>query len=266
MTNNGSTKTELKLGLLSLNPVDNVFVKITDYLTRYRDKIDILILPELFNTGFNKELTFIKAKSSEGVIVIKRLREVAKQYNIAIAGSTLFTEGGAFRNKGFIIKKDGCVTYYDKRHLFCKSPESSMLKAGKEHPAIVEIDGRKICLVICYDLRFPVWCRQRGIENMYDLLIVVANWPKVRDYAWTQLLIARAIENQAFVAGVNRTGSDEYGEYSSEMNEIFDSKGKAVKLYIDGELSVGTINLDELKTHRYHWPLIADADDYDIVL
>ncbi len=263
---NSPGKSKLTIGLLSLNPTDNAIDRVKMYLSQYGDRIDILVLPELFNTGFNKDKNFLRVNASGSSNEIEKLKEIALANKTAITGSILWYENRVYSNRGFIIDKYGATSFYDKRHLFCKSPESSLLEAGKERNKIIDIEGWKISLVICYDLRFPVWCRQNGVEDMYDLLIVVANWPVVRRYAWTQLLIARAIENQAFVAGVNRTGADEYGEYSSDMSQLFDSKGKAVEMFTDGELSIGVIDLDDLKRHKQHWPLMSDADRYTIDL
>lgn len=259
-------KEQLGIGLLALNPQEDVIDVIRKNLLSYHSEIDVLVLPELFNSGFNKDEDFIIRQASRNKVVLERLRLFATEYNVAIAGSLLWGENAQFTNRGFIIDNQGYVTLYDKRHLFCKSPESQLLEGGVERPPVVSIQGWKVCLVVCYDLRFPVWCRQPGVDNMYDLLLVVANWPVVRDYAWNQLLIARAIENQAYVAGVNRQGDDEYGHYPIEMTRLYDSKGKSVELMRDGDLLIGKISLDELKRHRLHWPLINDADRYEVKL
>ena len=186
---------------------------------------------------------------------------------MSIVGSALWKENENYYNRGFVIKPAGEISFYDKRHLFCKSPESKLIQRGNRLPDIVNINGWNVRLLICYDLRFPVGCRQsRNEESRYDLLLVVANWPDVREYTWTHLLIARAIENQAFVAGVNRTGEDQYGTYSADMTAIFDPLGRPVEGMKAGDFIKVRISKSEIERQRAHWPLSNDADYFSINL
>ena len=262
-------KDKLYLGLISLDTYTDDPLKcreiIEQYLIEDGKELDLIVLPELFNSGFISD----PEKLEDGVrlsrSILEDLERLANSYEVYIAGSCLWKEGGAYYNRGFIVSPAGKLSCYDKRHLFCKSPESKLMRKGVKFPDIVDIAGWKVKLLICYDLRFPVWCRQsKNEEARYDLLIVVANWPEVREYTWTHLLIARAIENQAFVAGVNRTGEDQYGTYDSRMTSVFDPLGRLVKnseaqTFIKVELSKS-----EIEKQRAHWPLSNDADDFSI--
>ena len=199
--------------------------------------------------------------------MLDRIKSLALQYHVSIAGSALWKEESTYYNRGFFIKYNGEISFYDKRHLFCKSPESRLMQRGAKLPESVNIDGWNVRLIVCYDLRFPVWCRQsRKEEDRYDLLLVVANWPDVREYTWLHLLIARAIENQAFVAGVNRLGEDQYGTYGGGMSAVFDPLGRPVKGVTDEDLITIKISKSDIERQRAHWPLSKDADDFSIDL
>ena len=148
--------------------------------------------------------------------VRRTLAEVMKKYNVAIAGSFIARTANKIYNRAFFIESSGDETYYDKHHIFSIGGEQEVFTAGDSQPRVVRYRGWNIMLAVCYDLRFPVWLR--NTNNKYDLLLVVANWPKARIYTWEHLLIARAIENECYVCGVNRIGQSPSGiEYSFKL-------------------------------------------------
>lgn len=165
-------------------------------------EVNLIVLPEMFSTGFTMNASEV-AETMHGE-TIQWMKSKAKDKDAAITGSIIITENGAFYNRMFFVFPSGDFEYYDKRHLFSLGGEDQFYTPGTEK-VIVEYLGWKICLQICYDLRFPVFVR--NVEN-YDLILYVANWPKVRTNAWDTLLSARAIENLCYVVGVNRIGLD----------------------------------------------------------
>ena len=164
--------------------------------------VDLIVLPEMFTSGFTMNPKNV-AQTMQGE-AISWLKETAKAKNCAITGSLVIEENGNYYNRLVFVFPNGKIQYYDKRHLFTLAGEDKEYTAGNEK-LIVNYKGFKICPLICYDLRFPVF--SRNVEE-YDLLIYVANWPKVRINAWDILLKARAVENMSYVIGVNRVGSD----------------------------------------------------------
>lgn len=191
-------------------------------------EIDLVILPEFFTTGFiSKELgTVSNLAETNSEHTINELQQIARYNSVAIAGSFIARTGEKFYNRAFIIEPSSEVTFYDKRHLFSISGEGEIFTKGINAIPTVRYRGWNIAIAICYDLRFPEWLRNK--ENSYDILIVVANWPKARAYAWKHLLIARAIENQCYVCAVNRIGSDNYNiEYGGD-SMIIDYKGNII--------------------------------------
>ncbi|MBF4517320.1 nitrilase family protein [Flavobacterium sp. ANB] len=165
-------------------------------------EVNLIVLPEMFSTGFTMNAVEV-AETMEGETILW-IKTLAKQKNAAITGSLIIKENNQYYNRMLFIFPSGEIQYYDKRHLFTLAGEDQTYTSGTEK-VIVDYLGWKICLQICYDLRFPVFAR--NIEN-YDLLIYVANWPKVRTNAWDILLKARAVENLSYVVGVNRLGLD----------------------------------------------------------
>ena len=165
-------------------------------------EVNLIVLPEMFSTGFTMNALAV-AETMQGETILW-MQTMAKQKNCAITGSLVITENEQFYNRMFFVFPSGEIQYYNKRHLFTLAGEDKTYTAGTEK-VIVDYLGWKICLQVCYDLRFPVFAR--NVEN-YDLLIYVANWPKVRTNAWDILLKARAVENLSYVVGVNRIGLD----------------------------------------------------------
>lgn len=225
---------------------------------------DLVVLPELFSTGFinDEKAARLCAEPASGE-TIARLKILAKKHNLAIAGSYLATIGNSLSNRGFFIEPSGDEIFYEKRHLFCLSPEAKHSLAGEKEIPVIRFRGWSISMVICYDLRFPVWCRNRN--NEYELLIVPANWPEVRRYAWEHLLIARAIENQAYVAGANRSGSDDYGVYDN-LSFIYSPMGKPVGEKMADGTVVATLTKKSIEEIRHKLPAVKDADSFSIEL
>ena len=188
---------------------------------------DLLILPETFSTGFpsgDKESIRPLAERNTGE-TIDFIKGLASSKNLAIAGSFIADTGGSLYNRAFFIEPSGDETFADKRHLFTMAGEHNSFSRGYDRMK-VRFRGWNISMIVCYDIRFPVWCRNQG--NDYDLLIAVANWPKVRVNAWNQLLIARAIENEAYVCGVDCSGTDNNGFEYDGSSAIIDFKGKNI--------------------------------------
>lgn len=221
---------------------------------------DLYVLPEMFSTGF--------CTSPEGVAEpepcdsLKWMKDSAEMFSAAIAGSVAVEENGRFFNRFYFVTPDGNAVHYDKRHLFTYGGEHLKFTAGKERK-IVEYKGVRILLQVCYDLRFPVWSRNRGD---YDLALYVASWPETRADAWRQLLKARAIENQCFVAGVNRIGTDPSNSYCGGTM-LIDPFGKVVAECADGveSVAVAEISMEELAAFRLKFPVLDDADDFELV-
>lgn len=218
---------------------------------------DLIVLPETFTTGFSMNPKFAEPMSGRAVNWMKK---TARDKNCVVCGSLMITEDGKLYNRLVWMQPDGNFHTYDKRHLFCISDEPKFFTAGTER-LIVELNGWKICPMICYDLRFPVWARNTGAD--YDVLMYVANWPERRNVAWKILLPARAIENQSYVIGVNRAGIDEKGIAHTGDSMVIDPLGK--NLYNkEHEEDVFTIELSyvELMKTREQLPFLKDADDF----
>ena len=217
---------------------------------------DVYVLPEMFTTGFCMEPSRI-AEPMEGP-TLAWMRRVASDTDAAIVGSvaTIAPEGG-YKNRMYFVEPDGQVFHYDKRHLFSYSGEDKHYEAGKER-VIVEFRSVRFFLQVCYDLRFPVFGRNC---DDYDVALYVANWPDKRRMAWDILLRARAIENQCFVAAVNRVGVDQYGIYSGD-SVIINPYGENVVAAQEGKVEMVSAELDiEKMIHfREKFPVLDDAD------
>ena len=219
--------------------------------------VDLIVLPEVFTTGFSMNIDSIDAwKSGE---TIDWMRGLAKKYNAAITGSVAFRfEDGTARNRSLFVKPDGSFEFYDKRHLFTFGKENEHYEGG-EARKVVEFRGWRILLQICYDLRFPCFARN-SISDTYDVALYVANWPEVRRHPWRTLLQARAIENQCYVVGVNRTGSDPnkiaYRGDSLGVDPYGNILSDAQK---GGSISL-VCNRSTLEGFRSKFPVLEDAD------
>jgi len=219
----------------------------------------LALLPEMFATGFTMEPAGC-AEAPDGPTV-QWLRGQAAQHGCAIAGSLAIGEAGAFRNRLLFARPDGMLQHYDKRHLFRMAGEHRSYVPGSER-RVIGWAGWRLCPQVCYDLRFPVWSRNRGD---YDALLYVANWPARRREHWRALLLARAIENQAWVIGVNRTGLDGKGvEYAGD-SLVIDPWGRVV-LDAGGAAGVHRVTLSAatLAECREKFPVHLDADAFRI--
>lgn len=220
---------------------------------------DLAVLPELFTTAFipDKDACSALSEGNDGTTMRWALR-AAKATGAAIAGSFLAKEADRLYNRAFLVEPSGDAVFYDKRHTFSIGRESEVISRGESLPPIVRFRGWNIALSVCYDLRFPAWMRNNGLK--YDLMIVPANWPKSRAYAWEHLLQARAIENQAYVVGANRSGSDSFGAYDG-LARIYDYNGCSVGVETDGCLHA-SLSKDSLEKMRVAMPVFKDADDF----
>ena len=216
---------------------------------------DLYVLPEMFSTGFCTCPEGI-AEEADGQS-LGWMKEKAAQTGAAFAGSVAVCENGRYFNRFYFVTPDGAVRHYDKKHLFTYGGEHEHFTAGSER-VVVEFRGVRILLEVCYDLRFPVWSRNRGD---YDMILYVASWPTVRVGAWKSLLVARAIENQCYVAGVNRVGNDPYNEYCGG-SMVIDPYGKIIAAPEDGVESVASaeIDMDMLEAFRKKFPVLNDSD------
>lgn len=233
------------------------------FMTGIDADTDVVVLPELFSTGFiaDKGKMAELAETNTGE-TITRLKQLSGRYNVAIAGSFLAHTASNLYNRAFFIEPSGDETFYDKRHLFGVSAEASIMKHGDTTPPVIRFRGWNMAMIVCYDLRFPVWCRNTG--NRYDLLLVVANWPEARAYAWKHLLIARAIENQAYVIGANRGGHDEFGDYDN-LTYIFDYLGRPAAEINDRNNTVQSV-LDKVRLNKFreNFPVWNDSDGFEL--
>lgn len=222
------------------------------------EETSLVILPEMFATGFTMNAEQF-AEAMDGP-TLSWMKEKAAEKEAAIAGSIIAKEGAVFFNRLLWVTPGGEVQWYDKRHLFTMGGENLHYSPGNKR-LIVDYKGWRICPLICYDLRFPVWSRNKGD---YDLLIYVANWPSARQHVWENLLVARAIENQAYVAGVNRVGSDAGGIGYEGGSAVVDAKGGATFLGSSEQVKTFTVSLSELHRFREEFPVLNDRDDFEI--
>ena len=223
---------------------------------------DLIVLPETFSTAFSMNSEHL-AEPMNGK-TMTWMATMAKEKNTVLAGSAILRENDHIFNRFIWMRPDGSFDKYDKRHLFRMGDEHNHFTAGSER-LIVELKGWKICPQICYDLRFPVWSRNKKQE--YDLLLYIANWPEVRIPAWEKLLYARAIENQCYVAGVNRIGIDGNGVNCSGNSMLIDSKGELIWKAKDLEEETKTVkvSLDDLNGFRKKFPVGMDADEFEVI-
>jgi omega-amidase len=229
------------------------------------EKTEIVILPEMFNTGFSMRPEEL-AETMEGETV-EWMKRVSRENSIVLTGSIMIEEDGNYFNRLIWMLPNGQYGYYDKRHLFAYGEEDKHYSPGNKR-LIASVKGWKINLLVCYDLRFPVWARQattRPPGPEYDVLIYVANWPERRSHAWKTLLCARAIENQCYVIGVNRVGSDGNNIYYSGNSLIIDPLGQVLYHMADEE-DINTITLQKemLEEVRTKFPFWKDADSFNI--
>jgi omega-amidase len=232
------------------------------YLQQLCGKTDLVVLPEMFSTGFSMNSNTLAEKNDGHTM--SQLTKWSHDYQTALAGSIIAKgDDGNNYNRGFFITPDGKASYYDKRHLFRMGKEPEFFAAGNNH-LLVNYKGFHISLLICYDLRFPVW--SRNVDNAYDLLIYVANWPASRRKVWDALLKARALENMSYVCGVNRVGTDGNALPHNGGSILISPKGDTLISVEDNQEGYSTIDIDteSLQHFRNKFPVWKDADTFSI--
>ncbi len=238
-----------------------------------KNSTDLIILPEMFSTGFSMRVDEL-AEDMDGKSV-EWMKKVSEKANAIVTGSLMICAKKKFYNRLVWMRPDGSFDHYDKRHLFSMSNEHRYFSAGNKRLK-VSYKGWVICPLVCYDLRFPVWCRntkkseargKRAAESgHFDLQIFVANWPERRSFAWKHLLQARAIENQAYVIGVNRIGNDGQGIYHSGDSALIDPMGEVVFTQADTPFAkTFTISKERIEYVRSKMLFLGDGDKFEIV-
>jgi len=234
-------------------------------LLSLKGKTQVVVLPELFSTGFSMQADKL-AETMDGPTV-QWMRTIAKQLQLIITGSVIIKENGDHFNRLLWVLPNGELGQYDKRHLFAYAGEDRHYQPGSKR-LIASVNGFRINLQICYDLRFPVWARQQSKDGQpeYDVLVYVANWPERRRVAWMSLLQARAIENQCYVIGVNRVGEDGHQIYHSGDSMVIDPLGEILFTQKDTPCThTVTINKEHLQAIRRQLPFLRDADAFDLL-
>lgn len=232
--------------------------------------VDLLVLPEMFTTGFSMNPQKL-GEPTDGP-TLEWMRKQALQLNTVVTGSFIATEDGSHFNRLLWVRPDGSYEQYDKRHLFRLAGEEKKFVAG-DKKLVVDLHGWKVCPLVCYDLRFPVWSRNRwknkdttALTAEYDLLLYVANWPERRSHAWKTLLMARAIENIAYVVGLNRVGNDGDNVLYTGDSAIIDFKGDHIKTAIISreEIITEKLSYQLLTEFRERFPAGMDGDDFNM--
>ncbi len=221
----------------------------------------VVVLPEMFTTGFSMAPSRL-AEPMEGK-TMRWMVDMSAKYKCILAGSIMVTENGKYYNRFLWVQPDGHFGYYDKRHLFAYAGEDRHYTCGEKR-MIASVNGWRINLQVCYDLRFPVWARNQ--DNEYDVLLYVANWPAQRSLAWKTLLQARAIENMSYVVGVNRVGKDGKGNNYTGDSSVFGPLGDLIWQQTGG-VACHTLSLDKkaLQTMRADFPFLNDRDKFLLV-
>lgn len=249
----------LQIDLVWENPLANL-EKIDRLLGKLPLGVDLVVLPEMFSSGFTMNTREV-AESMQGETV-EWMKSRCRELQIALCGSLNIIEDGHYYNRLLFVDPDDNVWQYDKRHLFTMAGEHNYFNAGKKR-LIVPYKGWRICPLVCYDLRFPVWSRN---QNDFDLMIYVANWPESRNEVWTTLLKARAIENQSYLAGANRIGVDGNKISYCGNSLLIDPKGNILASRSEADECVlyAEFSFEELSTFRSKFPVLDDADDFEI--
>ncbi len=232
----------------------------TKKLAAAAPQTDLIVLPEMFTTSFSMDAPTL-AEAANGT-TLAWMQQQAALYQAVLTGSVIVQENGQYYNRLYWVRPNGSFATYDKRHLFRMAKEHHTYTAGKER-LVVELKGWNICPLVCYDLRFPVWSRNANLD--YDLLLYVANWPQVRSLAWRTLLQARAIENVAYVVGVNRVGTDGNNHPYSGDSAVIHPKGHHLLQTSHAEgIHTLTLHKQELTDFREAFPAHLDADAFHL--
>ncbi len=229
----------------------------SEKIAEISNTVDIIILPEMFTTGFTMNPQHIAQDEKQKTI--DWMREWAQKKDAAIVGSIVNPEEDHYYNRLWFVYPSG-MSSYDKKHTFTLAGEDKIYKAGRTRE-IITFRGFKICSMICYDLRFPVWAR--NVED-YDVLLYVANWPKPRITAWDTLLKARAIENMAYCIGVNRVGSDDLGHEYSGHSAVYDVLGNPLAYSEMEEILYASLSKEHIKTTRNKLRFLEDRDEFSL--
>ena len=255
---------ELKIALIQSdlaweNPTKNR-TNFTEKIENIFDKADVVVLPEMFTTGFTMNAKLV-AETMDGKTV-SWMKDLASKANAAIVGSIVISEKNNFYNRLLFVEPSGYITSYDKRHTFTLVGEDKTYTAGTEK-VVLHYKGWKIRPLICYDLRFPVWARN---TEDYDVLLYVANWPKPRVSAWDALLKARAIENMSYCVGVNRVGVDGVKSEYSGHSAVYDVLGNLITTFKPNEEEVQIITLEKrhIQAYRNKLKFLDDRDTFNI--
>lgn len=241
------------------NPVANR-AQFSEKIKKISGKTDLIVLPEMFTSGFSMNAE--KLSEENNGETLQWMISEAKKNNAAITGSVIISENNTFYNRLFFVFPNGTYKIYNKRHTFTLAGEDKTYTAGTQR-LIVDYKGFKICPLICYDLRFPVWAR--NTEN-YDLLLYVANWPVKRIVAWDVLLRARAIENMSYCIGVNRVGLDGNGHKYTGHSAVYDVLGNCISTPNFEKELIETVVLEKehIDTHRKHLQFLNDRDHFSL--
>ena len=241
------------------NPIENRS-HLSQKINGFLEDVDLIVLPEMFTSGFTMNPKAV-AETMEGETV-SWLQHMAKAKNCAITGSLVIIENGSYFNRLVFVFPNGTIQTYDKRHLFTLAGEDKVYTAGTEK-LIVEYKGFKLCLLICYDLRFPVF--SRNVEE-YHVLIFVANWPKPRVNAWDILLKARAVENMSYTIGVNRIGTDNNNHEYVGHSQAVDFLGNYILQPQEMEgVFIVALDKNALLETRSKLPFLNDKDEFEII-
>lgn len=256
---------ELKIALIQSdlvweNPEQNRD-NFSEKIKSISESVDIIILPEMFTSGFTMNALEVAETMQGGTV--KWMQYIALKSNAAIVGSLIISENNNYYNRLLFVEPSGSITYYNKRHTFTLAKEDKVFSAGKKK-VIIDYKGWKICPLICYDLRFPVWAR--NIED-YDVLIYVANWPKPRVSAWDSLLKARAIENMSYCVGVNRVGVDGVNCVYSGHSAVYDVLGNVMTSFESNKEQIQIVKLEKrhVEAYRNKLKFLDDKDDFTLL-
>lgn len=256
---------QLKISLVQTdNTWENIeanLLSLTEKLKGLDEDVDLIVLPELFSTGFTMEAEGV-AETMKGKAV-QWMKAMAKEKDSLVIGSLLISQSGSYFNRLIVVFPEAKLLYYDKRHLFSFAGEDVVFKAGSKR-LVFEFKGFRICPLICYDLRFPVWARN---TEEIDLLIFVANWPNARMLAWDTLLKARAIENLCYVAGVNRVGVDNNKLVYVGHTSLYDAMGETLMESEPSEEAIYStiLNSSHIKAVREKFSFLNDRDNFEIM-
>ena len=236
--------------------------KIDQFLSNVPENTDVVFLPEMFPTGFSMNVSEL-AESMDSE-TIRWMKQRCREYQLALCGSLIIREDEKYFNRLVFVEPSGEIHFYNKRHLFTMGNEESHFEQGTER-LIVTYKGWRICPLICYDLRFPVWARNR---NEYDILVYSVNWPQARTEVWNTLLKARAIENQAYVVGANRVGVDGNSITYSGNSQLIDAKGNVLASIEDfaENIVAAQFSYSGLIQFRIDFPVLNDADEFSIYI